>query len=291
MNAVAAVAITACVFVIALIAAPWLYRLWAASYGPAIPSPALSLVVLYAAILLPLYAAAFGLYAWEKRAPTHSSLNRWYAGVLGLAVGAFAFLFTVLGTSIAGVVQPGTKIAAGAGIVLASLLTAFQAFGEEYFFRGWLQPLLASQWGIPIGLLGTSALFACAHLLLQPFSVLAAANVFLAGMLFGVLALRTTGLAAPFAAHWVWNWLEASVMGLVPNPGVSPLGSFFDFDLKGSAILGGGPDGLNGSIIVTVVLSLCVAGLTFGRFAGAAETRGLSSKPAVGQSRRQRSTS
>jgi hypothetical protein len=38
------------------------------------------------------------------------------------------------------------------------------------------------------------------------------------------------------------------------------LGSFFDFDLVGSPLLSGGADGLDGSLLVTFVLALAIAG-------------------------------
>jgi hypothetical protein len=83
---------------------------------------------------------------------------------------------------------------------------------------------------------------------------LAFLNVFLAGVLFGVLALRTGGLWAPVAAHWAWNAAEMSGLGLTPNPGLDPLGSVWDMDLGGPSWLGGGRDELNGSITATAVL-------------------------------------
>ncbi|HMP55013.1 MAG TPA: CPBP family intramembrane metalloprotease, partial [Novosphingobium sp.] len=52
----------------------------------------------------------------------------------------------------------------------------------------------------------------------------------------------------PWAAHFAWNATEDAGLGLVPNPGNGPLGSLFDFDLVGSALWGGGPEGLNASI-------------------------------------------
>jgi hypothetical protein len=198
------------------------------------------------------------------RAPFSS----WHGAAIGLAIGGFAFLFTVLASAVSGVMRQTGGGGVGPDFILAAAMTAFQAYGEEVFFRGWLQPVLASQWGIRNALIVTAAIFAFSHWIVEPLSMLAILNIFIAGLFFGILALRTGGLAAPFAAHWAWNWLEQSVLGLVPNPGVSALGSVFDFDLVGSPLLGGGPDGLNGSVIVTVVLTACVCGLAIGNSAG-----------------------
>jgi hypothetical protein len=77
-------------------------------------------------------------------------------------------------------------------------------------------------------------------------------------LLFGLLALRTGGLAAPIAAHFGYNWAEQSIFGLTPNPGVDAMGSVFNFDLAGVPIFSGGPDELNGSISVTLTLGISV---------------------------------
>ena len=146
---------------------------------------------------------------------------------------------------------------------MGAALTGFQVFGEEIFFRGWLQPILGAEWGAKTGLVVTAAVFAGAHLVTDVLGPVAILNLFLGGLVFGLLAFRSGGLAAPFGAHWVWNWLEQSVMGLVPNPGVDSLGSLFDFDLVGSPLLGGGTEGLNGSLVETAALFALAAGLYF----------------------------
>jgi membrane protease YdiL (CAAX protease family) len=255
------IAIAALSLFLALIVAPYAHRMLAGQYPPGSLSAGLSQIFLYAGIFLPLYLAPFALRTWEEWGPRAPALSGWQRASIGLAIGAFAFLFTVLAVSVAGVVQQAGPGGFGPGVVFAALLTAFQAFGEEFFFRGWLQPIFAHRWGLRTGLVSTALLFALSHWVVAPLSALATLNIFIAGLFFGLLALRTGGLAAPFAAHWVWNWLEQSVMGLVPNPGVSSFGSAFDFDLVGPQLLSGGADGLDGSIIVTVVLSACVAGL------------------------------
>jgi hypothetical protein len=145
------------------------------------------------------------------------------------------------------------------GIALSAVVFAVQVGAEEVFFRGWLQPLLCLRWGPWVGLTVTSVLFGAAHALLQPVSALAVLNITLAGAVFGLLALRTGGLWAPFAAHWVWNWGEQSIAGATPNPGVDSIGSLFDIDLSGPALFSGGPDELNGALSTTIVLSALLA--------------------------------
>jgi membrane protease YdiL (CAAX protease family) len=100
-------------------------------------------------------------------------------------------------------------------------------------------------------------------------------NAALAGLMFGLLALRTGGLAAPIAAHFGYNWAEQSIFGLTPNPG-----AVFNFDLSGPTIFSGGPDELNGSISVTIALGVVTLLLGLGRLgsrpAPAAQSAGMS---------------
>ena len=148
--------------------------------------------------------------------------------------------------------------------MVAGLLVLLQCWAEEALFRGWLQPALCDRWGVWAGLGVTTVLFGAAHSVQTP-SPVAILNATLAGLLFGLLALRTGGLAAPIAAHFGYNWAEQSIFGLTPNPGVDAMGSAFNFDLGGPTIFSGGVDELNGSISVTIALGVVIALLGLGR--------------------------
>jgi hypothetical protein len=64
---------------------------------------------------------------------------------------------------------------------------------------------------------------------------------------------------APAGAHAAWNWAESCGLGLAPNPGVGAFGAIADLDLEGAPLWGGGQDGLNGSLPVSLVLLACLA--------------------------------
>lgn len=143
--------------------------------------------------------------------------------------------------------------------LLGTPLVLYQCAAEEVYFRGWLQPLLGRQFGPWVGIGVTAVLFAGLHVLVgvakAPLSMV---NIALAGTLFGLLAWRTGGLAAPVLAHFGWNWAESMWLGLSPNPGVDPYGSILNLDMTGSALWGGSEEGLNASLAVTfVLLALC----------------------------------
>jgi membrane protease YdiL (CAAX protease family) len=149
--------------------------------------------------------------------------------------------------------EPALALGVG-GLLLSAVLWLVPVGAEEVFFRGWLQPVLALRWGPWVGLLATSLLFSLAHAALKPIGPLAVLNGVLAGLLFGLLAMRTGTLWAPVAAHWAWNWGEQAVAGASPNPGLDSLGAVVDLNLVGSTWLSGGDDALNGALGATLSL-------------------------------------
>jgi membrane protease YdiL (CAAX protease family) len=216
--------------------------------------------VRYACVFAPLYVfPGLSLRFFERR---RMPFGVGWLG-FGLLVGGASFLLALATAFVlrAGIVEAVSAVTPElvGGVSAIAGLAAFQSLAEEFFFRGWLQPLVARQWGVWPGLIATSLLFVAAHLVRgaihEPVAVL---NVFLAGATFGLLALRTGSLAAPFAAHWTWNWLERGVFGMTPNPGVDRLGSLVDIDLVGPRFLSGGADELNGTIEAMLALGLAV---------------------------------
>jgi uncharacterized protein len=227
--------------------------------------PTLDRATLNLCVVGPLYVVALAGLAYERRARQPANAAIPAALGLGGVVGLFGFALAVGLSALLGALGPGAGEAPLmhrlAGVAIGAAIIAFQAFGEELFFRGWMQPVLATRWGPWIGLATTSILFAASHGFgVRPAGALALVNDALAGLVFGLLALRSGGLAAPFAAHFAWNWAEQSIFGLTPNPGVDPLGSLWDLDLVGRKLLGSGPDEMNGAIQATAAL-IVMAGL------------------------------
>src|SRR5271155_4501749 len=114
------------------------------------------------AYFLPLNGAAFVLaFLWfEWRPWPHARLGWFFFGLLAGALGLPPALVAVYEL---GVVRFIGRSAVTphllAGIGEAVLIIGLRTFGEEFFFRAWLQPLLARRWGVPAGLAVTSILF------------------------------------------------------------------------------------------------------------------------------------
>lgn len=165
------------------------------------------------------------------------------------------------------VAAPALRGGLGA-LLLGWLLVIWGALGEELMFRGFLQPVLHRAWGMGAALVASAAAFAFLHYLGGWRDPVSLANIFAAGLWFGLLAERTGGILAPLLAHAGWNGVEALVFGAAPNPGLGSYGSLLDIDLVGPALLGGSEDGLNASLTVSAVLAILIASLVIGRRIG-----------------------
>lgn len=180
------------------------------------------------------------------------------AAGLGGAVGLACLLAALLDAGLAGVAHlvPGPSVSPfllPGAVAVGGLATA-----EELFFRGWLQPGLARDWGRAPALVTAAAAFALLHLVGGARAPLSLLNLFLGGVMFGLLRDRTGGLAAPVAAHAAYNLGEQLLFGLDPNPGLGSYGALWNLDLAGSGLWGGSAEGLNGSLGLALALSAAI---------------------------------
>ena len=134
---------------------------------------------------------------------------------------------------------------------LAALAPA--AAAEEAIFRGYPIQVLARVAGAPMAVLTTSAAFAAVHGDNPAIGPLALTNIFLAGVLLGVVYLRTASLWAATAVHLGWNWamaglfdLPVSGLGWIQVPGFEPV-------VSGPAWWNGAAFGPEGGVIGTIV--------------------------------------
>lgn len=174
---------------------------------------------------------------------------------LGLLIGLVGVLLALGHGYAANILGNGPGGLAGIGLfAIGTLLVLIQVGAEEIFFRGWLQGVLVDGWGAVVGIGVTALSFAALHLMGGAMHPVSFVNLALGGVLFGVLAWRSGGIAGALGAHFAWNWSEAMVVGLFPNPGIGSFGSLVDLELAGSGWWGGSEEGLNASLGMTAVL-------------------------------------
>lgn len=236
--------------------------MWALNSGvvPADASPAYvdaaANVIVFGGLVLITLAAV-------HLAPVSAPLDRISAGpalMLGFGIGLSGLLLAVAQAWVGGHVRAGASPASG-GIgllLLGTFVTLFQVAAEELFFRSWLQSRLTRLIGPAGAVAAAAAAFSLMHLSGGARGTVALINIFVAGMLFGLLFLKTSNILAPIAAHFAWNWSETILLGLSPNPGVPAYGAILDLDIVGRALWGGSGEGLNAAMPVTVALAALI---------------------------------
>jgi uncharacterized protein len=220
------------------------------------PSLAAALTLFYTLLFAPLALLAVLLGRLEGRPALRVGRHPGRWALVGLVCGVGGLLACVLYVWLHGGLRAGPPAAdPAAGLLALGLaISVLQVAAEELLFRGWLLPAVAERLGLWLGVLISAAAFSAFHLVggvTQPYSLV---NLMLGGVWFALLACRSGGLVAPFAAHFGWNVAEDIGLGLLPNPGRGDFGSILDRDIVGPAWWGGSDEGLNASLAMTVVL-------------------------------------
>jgi hypothetical protein len=230
----------------------------------AIASEVAANALFYLILFVPLALIALGGAALgHVRALRRGEQPGQWAG-LGLALGIGGLLTTVALSWLQGGVAPGSVPPAAIGVLLLGVaLTLFQTGVEELFFRGWLQSAMIARVGPLAGILATAVCFCAFHVAGGARAPLSLINIVLAGLFFGLLAWRSGGIVASVAAHFGWNVIESSLLGLVPNPANDVFGSLFDLDLLGAPLWGGQEEGLNASLGTAAVLCALIVPLVW----------------------------
>ena len=133
----------------------------------------------------------------------------------------------------------------------------FVGFGEEIAFRGYAMGTLRQTEKDWLMVLLPAMLFGIAHSTNANFSLMGCGNIILAGILLGLLALKSGQLWLGIGFHISWNFFQGCVFGF----GVSGIStpSVAVTELTGSSLLNGGAFGPEGSIVATVVLLAAIA--------------------------------
>jgi membrane protease YdiL (CAAX protease family) len=131
------------------------------------------------------------------------------------------------------------------------------AFGEELVFRGYilgnLMECVPNKW-IALGI--SSVLFAAYHAIAPGIHTLAFINLFLAGMLLGINYIFTRNLWFSFLLHVGWNFFEGPILGFRVSGATFP--SLFQAEPNGDLFITGGDYGLEGSMLMTLLLLVAI---------------------------------
>jgi len=135
------------------------------------------------------------------------------------------------------------------------------AFAEEIAFRGYILNNLLQSLNKWIALLVSALIFALAHLDNPDFSIIAAVNIFLAGILLGINYVYTKNLWFGIMLHFTWNFFQGPILGYEVSG--LPLQSLFQHEVQGNKWLTGGGFGFEGSLVATLLCILAIVALVW----------------------------
>ncbi len=87
---------------------------------------------------------------------------------------------------------------------LVAILLLFTSFGEEYFWRGFLQRRLCEKYG-PLGIILTTVAYTLVHI--PTFNVTLMSAALVAGLYWGILYFKFRSLWAVIVSHVIWTEL------------------------------------------------------------------------------------
>ncbi|MCD4847751.1 MAG: CPBP family intramembrane metalloprotease [Candidatus Aegiribacteria sp.] len=127
------------------------------------------------------------------------------------------------------------------------------AANEEVICRGFILDALSFKGKRIVGLLFSSVVFAYLHISNDCASVTGILNIFLVGVLFGLIRFLSNGLVYPILIHWLWNLITGMVFGWSVS-GHTMLPSLFRPVLR-PPWGGFGPEE---SILMTIAIACCL---------------------------------
>ncbi|UBM63639.1 CPBP family intramembrane metalloprotease [Candidatus Sulfidibacterium hydrothermale] len=141
-------------------------------------------------------------------------------------------------------------------ILLNFFILFLAAFEEEIFIRGYILNNLMDLTNKYIALIISSIIFSLFHILNFDISWFSLINLFLAGILFGIIYLFTKNLWLPISLHLFWNFFQGPVFGFSVSGQKFP--PVFTINELGSSFINGGKFGFEGSVLCTIALILTI---------------------------------
>lgn len=141
--------------------------------------------------------------------------------------------------------------------LLTGLITfIFVGFGEEIFGRGYCMSVLKQTRNKYIVIIVSSIIFALMHLGNLNVTFLSLINLFLAGVTFGYMFMKSNNIWMPIGFHITWNYFQGYIWGFEVSGttvhGLYKVGRISD------NIINGGAFGPEGGLAVTVILILTI---------------------------------
>ena len=149
----------------------------------------------------------------------------------------------------------------GGTFALYSIYFLFVAIFEEFLFRTYSLYVFAERFPFRFAVAINGILFALAHFSNPSFTILAALNIALAGILFAIYTLKSGSIARAVGIHFTWNFTQSVVLGY--NVSGTKVQGLMKAIPKGADYISGGEFGIEGSVWSTLLLVLSIIWIVF----------------------------
>ena len=177
--------------------------------------------------------------------------------LVGLGVGAITISIVAVGIICFGNVEfvnPINKPNISLSLIYGLISFVFVGFGEEILSRGYIMSVLKQTRSKWVVLVGPALIFAMLHLANNGISVLAFINLFLVGLLFAYMFMKSKNIWMPIGYHITWNYFQGYIWGF----GVSgnDVQGLYKIKNVSDNIINGGAFGPEGGLMVTIIICL-----------------------------------
>jgi hypothetical protein len=163
---------------------------------------------------------------------------------------SMTFIFVVISLTGNVTVEKGLNFSINniTGLIIFTLV----ALNEELFSRGYCLYALKEQNSEKMAIIVSSIIFALLHVFNPNLNWFGIFNIFLVGVLFAYMTLKTDNLMMAIGYHLTWNYFQGNVFGLSVS-GQEARGIITVSNLKENIITGGafGPEA---GILTTIVI-------------------------------------
>ena len=198
-----------------------------------------------------------GLKALNKKEVKNLILG----SVMGIAAITLAFILIIIsksGVLVNSLLEPRFSLS----LVVYFILFIFVGFAEELLSRGYIIGAMeVSSNNKLFAVMVSAVIFSLMHYGNNGFSLIPFLNIFLVGILFGFMYVKTKSIWLSTGFHITWNFFQGCIYGMPVSGITTP--KLYEMTFVGNSILNGGTFGPEGGLIVTMVIILMLVSLVF----------------------------
>ncbi|MGL5086616.1 MAG: lysostaphin resistance A-like protein [Clostridium sp.] len=179
---------------------------------------------------------------------------------VGLALGAITITIVAIVLILTGSVKLENSITSPmftSDLIMGLVLFIAVGFGEEIFGRGYCMSVLKQTRNKWVILIVSSIIFSAMHMSNDGVGVLPLVNIFLVGIVFGYMYMKSSNIWMPIGFHITWNYFQGYVWGFQVSG--HEVNGMYKLESVSESILNGGSFGPEGGLVVTFILALTFA--------------------------------